>query len=81
MPIIADEWNDYRRKVLPATAPAGQVQECKRAFYAGGRALLTAILNILDPSSDDATERDLRVMDSIDRELREFVASVEAGKN
>lgn len=81
MPIINDEWDSYRREVVPADAPAIQVQESKRAFYAGARSLFHALVKIMDPSSEEPTERDMRVMDAIDRELREFVASVTAGRN
>lgn len=81
MPIINDEWDSYRRQVIPATAPAVQLQESKRAFYAGAQTLFHALVKIMDPSSEEPTERDMRVMDSIDRELREFSASVTAGRN
>lgn len=81
MPIMHDEWASYHREVIPADAPAIQIQESKRAFYAGAWALFQAIQKIMDPSSEEPTERDLRVMDSIDRELREFNASVLAGRN
>lgn len=33
--LIAKGWQTYRACVLPQDTPAIQIQECKRAFYAG----------------------------------------------
>jgi hypothetical protein len=77
---IAELWNSYHKEVLPQDAPAIQVQECKRAFYAGARGLMTSIISNLSPGPDDAPE-DLTMMEDIDKELQEFLISVIAGKN
>ena len=34
MKTLFDEWQGYRRDVVPPHAPAIQVEECRRAFYA-----------------------------------------------
>ena len=34
-PSILNEWNTYRREVLPFAAPKFQVHACRHAFYAG----------------------------------------------
>jgi hypothetical protein len=46
---VRDEWNEYRQKVLPPTAPPIQVRECRRAFYAGAEMLMIQILHGLSP--------------------------------
>jgi hypothetical protein len=81
MPIIFDEWQSFRCSVIPASAPAVQVRESKRAFYAGAASLFSSMIAILDPSSDEPTERDLLVMDSISKELQQFQRGIIAGSN
>ena len=47
--LIRKLWASYERDILtPAGAPPIQVQECRRAFYAGARGLLAAIDGILE---------------------------------
>lgn len=75
---IAQAWESYRRDVVPATASAVQVQECRRAFYAGAQGLLTALLTALDPATEP-TERDLRLMDDVHTELLLFGLGVGHG--
>lgn len=78
--IIQDLWESYRQQVVPHDAPLVQVQETKRAFFAGVNGLFGAIIGILDEGSE-ATERDLLVMAAIHRELEAFNAAVQAGRN
>lgn len=78
--IIADLWASYEKKVLPFGAPAVQVLETRRAFYAGASGLLAAICGILEEDAEP-TPQDLRVMDAIHAELEAFSASVLAGQN
>lgn len=76
--LIETPWLAYREQVIPQNAGTAQLTECRRAFYAGAHALLTTIMNILEPGAD-ATEGDLRTMDSIAAELKRFNAQVKAG--
>lgn len=77
--VIADLWASYNR-VLPSSASATQVIETRRAFYAGAFALLKALDKILEPGLE-TTEKDIDSLESIHKELQEFVKSVEAGHN
>lgn len=76
--LIEECWLSYRDQVIPKDAPPVQVTECRRAFYAGAHSLFTTIMNILEPGAE-ATEGDLRTMDSIQAELRRYNAQVKAG--
>lgn len=78
--IIADLFNDYRRKVIPHNAPAIQVQECKRAFYMGAHALFYAVQELIS-DDEDITEQDEIVLEDIAQELENFIQSVMAGSN
>src|SRR3990167_2905890 len=74
--IIEGNWMGYRLLVVPKGAGAVQVEECRRAFFAGAQALFASIMTILDPGTEP-TEKALKRMDAIDAELRAFAASVE----
>lgn len=76
---IRSAWDSYRRAVLPATAPAIQIQECRRAFYAGAEGLYVRIMTGLEPGPD-ATGGDLTFLAELDRELRDFARSVAEGR-
>lgn len=77
--IIESQWLDYRRQVIPSTAPSVQVIESRRAFYAGARALLTGMLERFDPGRAPTAE-DLAIMDGIKDELERFNNDVQTGR-
>ena len=77
--IVAELWNEFSRKVLPADAPVIQRQEMRRAFYAGAGGLLKAIEKCLDPGAD-ATDGDLTMMIGISNELTAFVKDIRDGR-
>lgn len=60
-------------------APAVQRQESRRAFYAGATAIFGAMLAGLD-ETQDVTEQDLRKVDAIAHDLRDFVNDLKDGK-
>ena len=76
---IGKAWREYRLLAIPITAPAVQATECRRAFYAGAGALLTAVLAMLGPG-EEPTQDELRAMDEINAELHAFVAAVREGR-
>lgn len=68
---IAKQWARFERAVVPREAGADQRGGMQLAFYAGGFALLTELMVMLDPGAD-ATAADLVKMDEIQREYDEF---------
>lgn len=74
--LIEAGWAGYRMMVLPPNAPQIQIDECRMAFMAGSQHLFSSIMNILDPGADPSTA-DLRKMDLIDKELREFAREMQ----
>ncbi len=70
---VKELWQSYQ-KILPKDAGITQIIETRRAFYAGASALFYLILNKLEPGTEE-TENDLKMMDEIDQELREFAKS------
>ena len=63
-------WEGYR-ELLPADAPEVQLRETRQAFYGGAAILFEAIMGALDPG-EGPTERDMRMMSDIQKELRDF---------
>ena len=64
---IEAQWLEYS-KVLPPNAGRVQVDETRRAFFAGAFVLFNTIMAQLDPGTE-ATEDDLRRLDEINAEL------------
>lgn len=55
-----------------------QVQEMRRAFFAGAQHLFASIMTVLDEGEDDEpTDADMRRMDQIAAELERFRAQLE----
>jgi hypothetical protein len=75
--LIEAGWIGYRLGVLPDNAPPVQLEECKMAFFAGSQHLFHSLITIMDPTHDsEPTPGDLRKMDLIDKELREFASKL-----
>lgn len=71
---IAAQWESYRSGVMPAAAPAVQVEECRRAFYAGNAAMRAEIIN----ATDLLHGRQLtKALNAIDAELVQFGNSLQ----
>ena len=69
MNTIADEWREFERLVVPATAGAGQRRDMRIAFYAGANAIL-ALGQLISELSDDAA---MAVLQSLHDESAAFM--------
>jgi hypothetical protein len=76
---IEEQWLSYLAEVIPADAGETQVQESRRAFYAGARALLMLQVRLFDRLDHEPTAADLKMMDEINAELEQFNVDVLAG--
>lgn len=74
-----EEWKSYRQQVIPPTASDVQVTESKRAFYAGANSLFRLLQRTVSVG-DEVSSADMRAMESIDREFKEFYLRIEEGK-
>jgi hypothetical protein len=70
--IIEAGFVSLRMMAMDKNAPEDQVTEMRMAFFAGAQHLFGSIMTMLDRDSEP-TERDLRRMDLIDRELKDFI--------
>ena len=79
MKTIKEKWESYLKDVMPESAGAIQLLETRRAFYAGAHALFTLMSENVS-QGDDVTAQDEAFMETIPRELAEFVADINRGK-
>lgn len=75
--MLGDAWAEYREKLIPPEAGAVQVEETRRAFYAGAIQVFHGIHNGLS-GGDDIGPEDEELIRGIATELDEYVASLVA---
>jgi hypothetical protein len=75
---VQGEFDSYLRDVVPVGAPPAQIAECKRAFFAGAHALLSAFIAIGEDSVTE--EAGVEWLESIQAELSTFKEDVLAGR-
>lgn len=73
---LESEWASYRAAVVPKDAGGIQVEETRRAFYAGAAALYSVVMRMLEPGAE-ATDQDVLNMAELNVELLEFGMSVD----
>jgi hypothetical protein len=77
---IAAAWASLEQNIFADDVTQTQRREMRRAFYAGAATLLGLMMEVLDPSTDDATPGDLARMDGWKVELERFGVDVQAGR-
>lgn len=75
---IQAAWDTYLREVVPLGAPAVQITESKRAFFAGAQALLGVVLELGDDDSPE--DEGVEVLEALRLELEAFKDSVVGGR-
>lgn len=70
--LLAEQWDDFARAVLPPGCSPTQRREMRRAFYAGAEGMFRAAFSNLDPSKDP-TDEDVAMLAGIQEELCDFV--------
>lgn len=77
--LMAEQWDQFARGVLPANCPEDQRREMRRAFYAGAQAILFRVIEAFAPGSEP-TEEDLLIMQGVHDELQEFGKLIQQGR-
>jgi hypothetical protein len=75
---LRKQFATYQAAVIPANAPEVQRQECRRAFFAGAKALMHEIVNGLS-DEEQTTDQDLDLMAGLERELDAFADMTKRG--
>lgn len=76
---IAEAFVSYMDDVIPKGAPPIQIQESKRAFFAGAKMVIEFVIAI----SDDSVTEDagVEMLESLHRECEAFKKDVLAGRS
>ena len=77
--LMAEQWDQFARAVVPVGAPLVQRQEMRRAFYAGAQAILFRVIAAFAPE-EEPTPEDLQIMSDLERELSDFAVAVKEGR-
>lgn len=70
--LIEAGWQALRISAIPHSASEVQIKEMRQAFFAGAQHLYASILSFLEPGTEE-TPNDMRRMELLDKELRQFV--------
>lgn len=71
---ISGGWASYKMLVMPKEAGAVQLEETRKAFFAGAQHLYSMIMHGLTEGSEP-TETDLKRMQNIETELAAFASA------
>jgi hypothetical protein len=77
--LMAEQWDQFARAVLPPGTSPVQRQEMRRAFYAGAQAILFKVIAVFAPDSEP-TDGDLQIMQDVHEELQNFNKAVKEGR-
>ena len=59
---VFSAWQNYQRKVVPITADANQVEETRRAFYAGAFGFYNLMMMASAHADEAQCERELELL-------------------
>lgn len=76
MQTIQQLWNTYEKNCVPADASTVQIQETRRAFFAGAAAMWQLFGQIADQGSE---EKSHQMFERLDKELVEFMENLGKG--
>lgn len=72
---ISAAWETYRDGVLPKNSPQVQIDECRKAFYAGAFSHHCIATSIGEPGISE--DRGVEILTAVDAEIREYVQSIQ----
>jgi hypothetical protein len=75
---LAEDWKEFARLVIPLGAPAMQVAEMRRSWYAGAASLFALVSGGLD-ADHEPTDLDVAYLESLNKELEQFARDIERG--
>jgi hypothetical protein len=77
--LMAEQWNGFSRALHLERHSETQRLEMRRAFYAGAESILFRVIQSFAPESEP-TDGDLKIMEDLDQELKDFAKLVKAGR-
>lgn len=73
--LINEEWQEYKRKVIPKDAGHAQKRETKQAFYAGATVLMAIVTRSFKDLGDDK-EAGGRLMGALLKEIEDYAKTL-----
>ena len=73
--LINEEWQEYKRKVVPKEASHAQKRETKQAFYAGATVLMAIVTRSFKDLGDDK-EAGGRLMGALLKEIEDYAKAL-----
>jgi hypothetical protein len=77
--LMAEQWDQFARAILPPGVGPVQRQEMRRAFYAGAESILFRVIQAFAPETEP-TAADMQIMSDLVQELRDFADQVKQGR-
>lgn len=77
---IASLWQTFRHEVIALDAPAVQILEMRRAFYAGVECALNRLSQEMSPGPSTDNTSDFDILQEVNAELQEFASHVKTGR-
>ncbi len=74
---INDAWDEFEKRVIPASAHHIQRGEMKKGFYAGALVMLTSVLKASDLEEGEAEAK----ISSFHDEIQGYYASIKGKRN
>jgi len=74
MRTIQQLWQGFKDGTMPKDAGPIQIQEERRAFYAGALAILTSVAALGD--DDISEDQACKIMEDFEQELKDFTAKL-----
>lgn len=78
--LVAEQWDQFSRAIMPKDAPSDQRREMRRAFYAGAQAVLFGVIVAMAPE-EEVTDSDMAALQGVQDELKDFFDGVTKGVN
>jgi len=77
MRTVQAEFLSYKNAVIPKDASSIQVEECRRAFYAGAVSMMKIMTSIGEPGVSERAG--IEIINGINSELAEFIKDIGKG--
>lgn len=77
--LMAEQWDQFARAVLPKGCSIEQRTEMRCAFYAGAAGILFRVIMAFAPEND-VTDDELQIMTDLRDELDQFAEMVKQGR-
>ena len=73
---VEQKWQVYLGEVVPEGAGEVQRRECRRAFYAGAKSVISVLLETIPQDGSEPTPADEQVFEALDEEFDLYIGEL-----